>query len=163
MHKRFEQSALLFYLLVLYTQDMSESRPQVGIGVMILNGQDQVLLAQRKGSHGAGEYAFPGGHLEFGESFADCAVRETSEEAGIEINSFRFQYLANILKYGGKHYVHIGLTAAWASGNPQVLEPKKSESWGWYDIDNPPSPLFEMCRLAIESYKSGQNYFDFSK
>ena len=127
---------------------------------MILNNQNEVLLAKRKGSHGAGDYAFPGGHLEFGESFADCAARETEEESGIQIKNIRFQYLANILKYGGKHYVHIGLTADWASGEPQVLEPDKSGSWSWYSIDNPPLPLFEMCKLSIESYKSGQCYYD---
>lgn len=141
---------------------MIEKRPQVGIGVMILNDNNQMLLAKRKGSHGAGEYAFPGGHLEFGESFSDCATRETAEEAGIEISNVRFQYLANILKYGGKHYVHIGLTADWTGGDLQNLEPEKSEEWGWYSMDTPPQPLFEMCRLAIESYRSGQNYYDFS-
>ncbi|HOF50487.1 MAG TPA: hypothetical protein PLH22_02295 [Candidatus Colwellbacteria bacterium] len=35
-------------------------KPRVGIGVMIFkNGK--VLLGKRKGSHGEGEYAFPGG------------------------------------------------------------------------------------------------------
>ncbi len=130
---------------------------------MILDDKNQVLLAKRKGSHGAGEYAFPGGHLEFGESFTDCAVRETSEEAGIDITNVRFQYLANILKYGGKHYVHVGVTADWEGKEPKVLEPEKNGAWGWYSVANPPQPLFEMCRLAIESFRSGQNYFDFSE
>ena len=43
-------------------------RPKVGVGVMVFK-DGKILLAKRKGSHGAGEYAFPGGHLEFGESF----------------------------------------------------------------------------------------------
>lgn len=107
-----------------------EEMPKVGIGVMIFNGDGHILLAKRKGSHGAGEYAFPGGHLEFGESFADCAIRETREEAGVEIEDVNFMYLANILKYGGKHYVHVGLKANWVKGDPQVLEPEKSEEWG---------------------------------
>jgi 8-oxo-dGTP diphosphatase len=138
---------------------MSEQRPQVGVGVLIFK-DNRVLLAKRKGSHGEGEYAFPGGHLEFGESFANCAIRETREEAGIEISDIGFQYLANIMKYGGKQYVHIGLTAKWLSGEPQVLEPNKSEAWGWYPVDRAPEPLFEMCRLSIKSYNDGQTYYD---
>ena len=47
--------------------------PKVGIGVMILNDQNQVLLGLRQGSHGAGEWSFPGGHLEFGETVFETA------------------------------------------------------------------------------------------
>ncbi len=54
---------------------------RVGVGIMIFK-DGKVLMGRRKGSHGAGEYAFPGGHLDFGESFEDCAKRETLEEAG---------------------------------------------------------------------------------
>jgi 8-oxo-dGTP diphosphatase len=134
-------------------------RPRVGIGVMIFK-DGRILLAKRKGSHGAGEYAFPGGHLEFGESFEECAKRETMEEAGIKIKNVRFQYLANIKKYTGKHYVHISLIADWASGKPQVLEPEKSEDWGWYEINHLPYPIFESCRLSVESLKNDSVYFD---
>jgi 8-oxo-dGTP diphosphatase len=142
---------------------MSEMIPKVGVGVMIFRGGNQTLLGKRKGSHGEGEYAFPGGHLEYGESFEECAVRETREETGIEIANIQYQLTANITKYGLKHYVHIGMTADWESGEAELLEPDKSEQWGWYPIDNPPDPLFEMSRLAIVSFRTGQIIFDLLK
>lgn len=37
---------------------------KIGVGILIFK-KNKVLLARRKGSHGAGEYAGPGGHLEF--------------------------------------------------------------------------------------------------
>ncbi len=95
---------------------------------------DKVLPAKRKGAHGEGEFAFPGGHLEFGESFAECARRETREEAGIEIGNIRFQFLSNLTHYVGKHYAHIGLVADWKSGEPTALEPKKSEGTTRYSL-----------------------------
>lgn len=136
-----------------------ELRPGVGIGVMIIK-DGKVLLGKRKGSHGEGEYAFPGGHLEYMESFEDCAKREVMEECGIEIENIRFQILANLTKYAPKHYTHINLLADWKSGEPKLLEPERCEAWGWYEIDNLPQPLFEVCKPAIKSYKSGENYFD---
>lgn len=136
---------------------METQKPKVGIGVMVFK-DGKILLSKRKGSHGSGEYAFPGGHLEYLESFEDCARRETKEECGIEIENVRFQFLANVTKYAPKHYVHIGMLADWKSGEPAVLEPEKSESWAWYDLDNLPQPLFEMCKLAIDSYKTGKIY-----
>ncbi len=59
-----------------------ENKPKVGVGVMILK-DGKVLLGKRKGSHGQGEYAFPGGHLEHMESFADCAKREVADTSGL--------------------------------------------------------------------------------
>lgn len=119
----------------------------------------KVLLSKRKGSHGEGEYAFPGGHLEYMESFEDCARREVLEECGIAITNLRFQLLANITAYAPKHYVHVGIVADWESGEPQVLEPDKSESWGWYDPEHPPEPLFTPCRIALDAYQTGKNYY----
>ena len=134
-------------------------RPKVGIGVMIIK-DGKILLGKRKGAHGAGEYAFAGGHLEYMESFAQCAQREVKEECGIEIENIRFQLVANAKGYAPKHYVHIGLIADWKSGEPQVLEPEKCEGWDWYDPEALPSPMFELSALAVRFYKTGEQYQD---
>ncbi len=133
--------------------------PKVGIGVMILK-DGKVLLGKRMGSHGAGQYAFPGGHLEYMESFENCAKRETTEETGIEIGNIRLLRLMNLKAYAPKHYVDVGLIADWKSGEPRIMEPEKCEGWGWYDIDNLPAPLFSTIETYIEAYKGGNNYFD---
>lgn len=138
---------------------MQDQRPKVGVGVMILK-DGKVLMTRRKGSHGAGEYSFPGGHLEYMETFEECAVRETAEECGLKIKNIRFSYVTNLKKYAPKHYVHIGLVADWESGEPQLLEPEKAEEWKWYDLNNlPEGPMFEFCKLAFDSYKTGTNYY----
>lgn len=138
---------------------MADGQTKVGIGVMIFK-DGKVLMARRKGSHGAGEYAFPGGHLDYGEGFEECARREVLEECGIEIEAIRFLFVANVLRYKPKHYVHLTLTAAWKAGEPQLREPEKAEAWGWYALDALPQPLFEMCALSVESYKNGTVYYD---
>ena len=138
---------------------MEQQKPKVGVGIMIFKNS-KILLGKRKGSHGGGEYAFPGGHLEYMESFEDCARRETKEECGIEIQNIRFQFLANITKYAPKHYVHIGLMADWKSGELKVLEPEKCESWNWYALGNLPKPMFGVCKTAFDSYKTSKNYYD---
>lgn len=136
-----------------------ETNTRVGVGIMILK-DGKVLLGKRKNSHGAGEYAFPGGHLEYMESYRQCALREIAEECGIEVENIRFQYLANITQYAPRHYVHIGLIADWKSGEPKVLEPEKLEHWDWYSLDNLPQPLFATINKSIEAYQTGKNFFD---
>jgi 8-oxo-dGTP diphosphatase len=133
--------------------------PRVGVGVTILR-EDRVLLGRRRGSHGAGEYCTPGGHLDPLESFADCARRETREECGLEITAVRFQFVANVGLYAPRHYVHVGLLAESAQGDPRLLEPDKCEGWAWYPLDSLPAPLFEMTRLSFESMRAGIVCFD---
>jgi len=134
-------------------------RPKVGIGVMVMR-EGKVLLGKRRGSHGAGEYAWPGGHMEYMESFEGCAKREVMEETGMEIQNVRFLRLMNLKDYAPKHYVDIGLVAEWKSGEPQPMEPDKIERWDWYDIDHLPSPLFSTIPTYIEEFRTGKNFWD---
>ena len=136
-----------------------EDKPRVGIGVLVLKG-NKTLLGKRKGSHGSGEFSSPGGHLEYMESFEDCAKRETLEECGVSIKDVDFLFVGNLDIYKPRHYVHIGLVAQWESGEPEVLEPEKAESWDWYDLDDLPENIFGATALGIESYKSKSIYLD---
>lgn len=136
-----------------------QNRPKVGVGVVVFK-DGKVLLGKRKGSHGAGEYASPGGHLEYLESFADCAAREVREECGIAITNVRFQFVANLTAYAPKHYIHIQLLADWQSGDPQVLEPEKVELWDWYDVNNLPQPMFATYQMVQDSMHTGTHYYD---
>ncbi len=74
-------------------------RPGVGIGVLIQNSKGEILLGLRQGSHGEGEWCFPGGHLEFGETVFETAKREVSEETGLEVDEFNLISVADELKY----------------------------------------------------------------
>ncbi len=137
--------------------DFSVAR--VGVGVSVFK-DGTILLGKRHGSHGAGEYACPGGHLDYMESFEETARRELAEECGVGITNLTFQFVANIKTYAPRHYIHINFRADWESGEPQLLAPEESEPWQWYPLDALPEPLFETARLAIQSEKSGARYFD---
>lgn len=130
---------------------------RVGTGLMIVKDNSQVLLGKRKGSHGEGEYSWPGGHMDKGETMVEAVVRELHEECGwdLVIETPTLLRISDLLEYWPKQYVDIGFVAKYVSGEPQVMEPHKLESWGWYDIDNLPSPLFATIPGYIESYKNG--------
>ena len=130
--------------------------PKVGVGAMVMR-EGRVLLGQRKGAHGAGSYAWCGGHLEFGETLEQCAIREVREETGLVVRSLKLLCVSNIIAYG-QHYVDFEFTTQVEPGQPQVCEPDKIEGWAWYDIDNLPAPLFKAGELALKSLRTGQFY-----
>ncbi|KAF7122589.1 hypothetical protein CNMCM5793_000614 [Aspergillus hiratsukae] len=108
--------------------------PRVGVGVVVLNKEGKIILGKRKGSHGAGTWAFPGGHLEFGESFEACAVREVLEETGLSVHDVRFLTVTNdVMEAEGKHYitVYVGAIVKEDNAQPQILEPEKCDEWRW--------------------------------
>jgi 8-oxo-dGTP diphosphatase len=133
-------------------------RPLIGTGLMILK-KNQVLLGLRKNSMGAGEWTFPGGHLENFESIKDCVEREAMEECGVEVKNARFQCVANIRKYQ-KHYVMVGFISDWKRGEPKLLEPDKFEEWQWFDLNKLPKRLFGGTGYILQSYKKKQIYFE---
>lgn len=141
---------------------MSEKKyPRIGLGVMIQNEKGEVLIGERIASHGAGEWSFPGGHLEFGETMFEGAQREVREETGLETTQFELISIADEMRYlksDGKHYVNIGIKADYSGGEPKNLEPEKCAGWQWFSLDNLPLPLFQGTELVINNYKKGKIY-----
>ena len=89
---------------------------RVGVGVFILKSTQEshsnprFLLGERLNAHGAGTYALPGGHLEFGETPEACAAREVEEETGLKVNVNGVRFLTATNDYmpaDSKHYVTV--------------------------------------------------------
>jgi len=132
-----------------------KKRPKIGVGCMILRN-NKVLLGQRKGAHGSATYGWVGGHLEFGETFEQCVERKIYEESGLVVENLTLLCMSNVIDYE-KHYLDIEFIAGNVLGEPKILK-STIVSWGWYDLDNLPSPLFKPVEMAIESYKNGTVY-----
>lgn len=116
---------------------------RVGTGLLVVK-DGNVLIGKRKNSHAAGLYSFPGGHLDWNETWAECVLRELREECGEDIkvvmrdrNISRPEFFVtnDIMPECNKHYITIFMVADWVSGEPQNTEPDKCEGWEWVSYD----------------------------
>lgn len=121
---------------------MASSSPNVRVGVaaFILKSLQETidnphfLIGKRLNAHGAGTYALPGGHLEFGETLEQCAIREVMEETGLKVSNMRFLTATNdYMPADGKHYVTLYMVCSRDNNDnePSNTEPDKCEGWEW--------------------------------
>ena len=80
--------------------------PSIGVGGVLLNNRQEVLLIKRNQAPAQGLWSIPGGRLETGESMVDACRREFKEETnlGVEVN-----HIVAVVerKLEGFHYVII--------------------------------------------------------
>ncbi|THV27133.1 NUDIX domain-containing protein [Glycomyces paridis] len=60
------------------------------------DGRREVLLGRKKRGFGVGKVVGPGGHVESGESAAEAAARETTEETGLAVAVGDLRAAANV-------------------------------------------------------------------
>mmetsp|Transcript_203 Transcript_203/g.517 ORF Transcript_203/g.517 Transcript_203/m.517 type:complete len:170 (-) Transcript_203:125-634(-) len=118
------------------------STVRVGVGVLVKDPCDttKIFCGIRKGSHGAGKLALPGGHLEMFERWEECAKREVLEECNLELEDPKFGYVTNDpMPDEKKHYVTIFMLATCTPKNPKQspenMEPDKCLGWNSYSWD----------------------------
>ncbi|ARI54595.1 NUDIX hydrolase [Streptomyces sp. S8] len=68
---------------------MAEQSVQPPVSTAIIVDGGKVLMIRRRQREGKLLWAFPGGGIEAGESPEQAAVRETSEEVGLEVKAVR--------------------------------------------------------------------------
>jgi 8-oxo-dGTP diphosphatase len=115
---------------------------RIGVGVLIVR-DGRVLLGERRGSHGAGSWAPPGGHLEAGESVDACARREAAEETGLALGALEpGPWSVDAFPEIDRRYVTLFVVARDPAGEPRLCEPDRCAGWAWCDWDALPTPLF---------------------
>lgn len=141
------------------------NRPKVGIGVIIQNDNNEILIGKRKGSHSP-FYSIPGGHLENGETFEEAAIKEVYEETGLKIRNPKVICVTNNLRTyikENKHYVSINLFTNDYEGKLEVKEADKCESWEWHSLTKIPKPHFDASEFAIHCFIKNQFYISGQK
>ena len=126
------------------------SMVRVGVGAIVRRADGALLMVRRRGVHGDGTWATPGGHLDFGETPEACALRETLEETGVVARDPRLVATTNdVLHEDGRHYVTLWVTATHESGEGQPHALHELDAVRWYSPDALPEPRFGPLEAAI--------------
>lgn len=99
------------------------ARPIIAASVAVFR-DDRVLLAMRGRPPLEGLFSLPGGLVEPGETLAEAALRELSEEVGISAQMIGFVDHVEMIERDGegvrRHFVIAAHAARWCAGEPRT-------------------------------------------
>jgi ADP-ribose pyrophosphatase YjhB (NUDIX family) len=109
------------------------SRPFVGIGIVVIKG-DQVLLCRRGKPPNMGSWTLPGGAQDLGETCEAAARRELLEETGLTVGELHFCAHVDTIRRDDTgrvrfHYTILDFAARWSGGEPVAGSDVSEVEW----------------------------------
>jgi 8-oxo-dGTP diphosphatase len=133
-------------------------RSIVDVYVLLRRPDGMILLLERSGTgYADGQLCPPSGHLEAGESVTQCAVREASEEVGIDIDpdDLVFTHVVHHRNPEGQGRIGFFFTVTRWAGHPANREPHKCAGLRWADPARPPANTVPYTAAALSAITQG--------
>ena len=127
----------------------------VGAAILLLDGQNRLLLMKRSDS---GRWGVPGGATEPGEAVENAARREILEETGLEVGDMSlfgiFSGPELFYKYPNGDEVY-NVTIVYLSRNVDgdIHLNDEHTQWNWFTLDDIPDELSPPIEPIIEKFK----------
>jgi len=108
-------------------------RPFVGVGVVVLRGEE-VLLVQRGKAPNKGQWSIPGGKQRLGETVIQAVQRELDEETGVKVEQLALLDVVDFIvpDNQGKilyHYTLVDFQGQWLSGECRSGDDADAVKW----------------------------------
>jgi ADP-ribose pyrophosphatase len=137
--------------------------PMVGVGVLVFDKRDRLLMIQRGNAPSQGLWALPGGLVEIGEEMKAAARREVREECGIDVEIGDVANVVDLIlkEPDGKvkyHYILIDYFADFTDGevlpDSDVLDAQWFTRKGLDDLDIPEVTM----KVINQAYEKRGNF-----
>jgi len=130
---------------------------------LVLIRNNSILLLRRfnTGLHD-GEYDFPAGHVDSGETFSEAVFREVKEEVGIDIEPKDLELIHVIhKKQSDQKRIEIYFRINNWKSEPKIMEPNKCDDLKWFSLDELPKNFMPHSRQALKCILGGIIYSEF--
>jgi ADP-ribose pyrophosphatase YjhB (NUDIX family) len=133
-------------------------RPFVGVGVVVLRG-DEVLLVQRGKAPNKGQWSIPGGKQRLGETVMQAVHRELLEETGVKIKQAALLDVVDVIMQddNGKiqyHYTLVDYQAEWLSGECRSGDDADAVKWVSFDELNSVGLLDKTRDIILKAFSN---------
>lgn len=149
---------------------MSEQKHKITpASYLILIKDNKVLLSRRFNTgYEDGNYSMVAGHVDKGETFTDCIIREAEEEAGIILKpeDLKVFHIMNRNSQQGiekeeNERIDVFFVAEKWDGKIENREIDKCDDLSWFPLDNLPINIIPYVRYIVENYGKDIFYSEF--
>lgn len=137
----------------------------VGVGAVLLNDNNEILLILRNRPPEAGCWSIPGGKVDFFENLEDAIIREVKEEINLDVEIVKLLGVTNHIISDEKcHWVAPNFLVKIKDGSLKNMEPEKHGGVKWFKLDSLPENITITTKNALKSLDfKRQREFEFPK
>ncbi|MCY9517751.1 NUDIX domain-containing protein [Paenibacillus apiarius] len=132
------------------------SQPRVGVGAVIINDSNEILLVLRARHPEKDTWSIPGGKVDLYETLEDTVVREVMEEVGLQVEVQRLLCTAETIDAGrGDHWISVIYETRAAAGEARNMEEGGAlQEVKWFPLNQLPPNLASFTVPAIDALRS---------
>jgi 8-oxo-dGTP diphosphatase len=124
--------------------------------------EDQILLLRRFNTgYRDGEYSVPAGHLDGDETVVTAAIREASEEIGLQLDADNIVFSSVMHRMEEEERVDFFVRVRTWEDDPLNNEPDKCDELVWVDFKSLPENTIPYVRRAIENHLDSVAFDEF--
>ena len=129
---------------------------------LFLIKESKILLLRRFNTgYEDGNYSVVAGHLDGNESAKEAMIRETREEAGINVDENDLKFIQVMHRKSEEERIDFFFCADKWIGKIENREPHKCDGLQWFNLDKLPNNMVPYVRKAIDNYKRQKTFDQF--
>jgi len=132
---------------------MTQIIPRIGVGAVIVNEKDEILLVLRNRNPEKDKWSIPGGKVDAYEKLEDTVVREIKEEVNLDIAVKGLLCMAETIRpENEEHWISAIYEASIVSGEPLNMEQGGAiQEVKWFALDRLPTNIACFTIPAIKA------------
>lgn len=128
----------------------------------LLKDNKILLLRRFNTGYKDGFYSMVAGHVELGETFTQCVIREAREEAGIIVKQENLKVIHVMHRSSdftkNDERVDVFFVVDDWDGEIENMEPHKCDDLSWFDLDDLPENIIPYIKQAIGGIRNSLYY-----
>ncbi|MEK7658507.1 MAG: NUDIX domain-containing protein [Patescibacteria group bacterium] len=146
---------------------MAQERHKIVPASYLVLIKDGKIFLQRRFNTGYedGKYSIVAGHVDKGETFTQCIIREAEEESGIILKDDDLKVAHVMCRNSGteenNERIDVFFVAEEWDGKIENKEPNKCDDLSWFDLNNLPENIIPYVKQVIDCIKNKIFYSEF--